>query len=516
MSRVQAIFIVMLLVCLSSSQTLAQMPVQPGHTGLWYDPDNPGHGIYLHVISPYQASASWNVFQTDGQPLWLIGDGQVESGQIEFAAYQVAGGRFPPNFDDLPPDLEPWGRFTITFDSCLTALFEWERESDQSFGQIRLERLSHAAGNVCVERAGEWVTGKISTAPVRLSERARGHSGVISHGELIVASMDGLWRRSFIADDDWRRSGLEGVEVLFVQAETAAGGRLFAGGIPGYGNQRPFFWSEDGGLTWQNAETAPAGAGNDAYDHFYEVAVHPLNESILFASLTGGGLAWSTDGGRNWNRADGAEAPLLGYHCHITFLDDQPDRLYRGCENPLDFITLVYFPLDLSADQPLGQPVFLARTGDPERPDLSNRRPNMLGNSASRPGTLYAGLEGALVAINQRHELERVFWAEGQEGADLPYLYIHAFWINSRDPSHLVLGGGINGENAILGLYETHDHGRKLMRLPEQTESLTDPAVDTILALDEQGNDFLVVVADHDQGREVQPLMRVFRYRRGH
>jgi hypothetical protein len=503
------------LLLLGSGAGLAAQAVQPGHTGLWYDPENDGHGLFIHVISPQQAAASWNVFRPDGSPMWLFGDGHIDVGRIVFDAFEVAGGTFPPRFGEQRPELSSWGQFIIDFVDCNSARLRWEsNQAGFQPDEIPLTRLSFAAGSDCAERGESWHVASVGTAPAPVTWTTRGHFGVVSHGEVIVTSTDGLWRRP-IRGGDWQRSGLDGVEMIFIQEDPSAEGRLFAGGRPSSPEQRPFFWSADGGRTWRNASTGIPTDFDDPFEPIVEVAVHPRHSNILFGALFGGeGVAWSIDGGRNWTRADGHDESRFGYSCHLTFLDDQPDRLYQGCELGLDIVHLLYYPLDLEALVPLGAPVYLASTANPPLPDPSNRRPNMLKASPARPGVLYAGLEGALVAMNRRGEMERIFWVEDGNAPDaLPYLYVSALWINPRDPSHIIFGGGINGENEFLGLYETFDHGRTLKRLPEPEGVFQDPYVDSIVALDERGHELVVFVADRTPALD-NPSLRVLRYSR--
>jgi hypothetical protein len=493
----------------------AATAVQPGHTGLWFDPDNDGHGLFIHVISPQQAAATWNVFQPDGSQLWLFGDGRIDVGRIIFDAFVVEGGTFPPRFGDQRPEATAWGQFIVDFVDCNSARLRWEStQAGFQPDEIPLTRLSFAAGSACAERSESWLWTDLGSPDVLASHGARGHFGATVDGEVIVGSRDGLWRRPFGSQGAWRRSGLEGVDVHFVQRDPSIEGRLFAGGQSPNPQTRPFWWSVDGGHTWTNAETSFFDPLEQAFEALVEVAVHPLDPQILFAGFSGGeGLAWSKDGGRNWSRADGADGGFFGYSCHIAFLDAHPDRLYQGCEQPLDVASLFYYPLNLQATVPLGERVYIAgNLGNDGLPDLSNRRPQILMGSKARTGVLYAGLEGAVVAVNLQGGLEKIYWSDDSDsGTD--YLYMSALWINPRDPSHILMGGGLNGDNEVVGIVETFDHGRTLHTLSPPA-NVSDPIVDSVIPLDETGSAFLVVLTESTDGRETS-RMRVFRIDRG-
>lgn len=495
---------------LLSAWLLAGVPVQPGHTGLWYDPEHPGHGLFLHIVSPEQAALSWNVFDREGRPLWLFGDGRIRGERIEFEAFAVEGGSFPPLYDPAQVRLQPWGRLEVAFQDCERGELRWLPLSSAE-GRRPIVRLSFASGSTCSALTGSWSYTDLGEAPAPAAPGWHGRRSALANGELLIATRDGLWRRRIDGEGGFERAGLEGHEVLFVQREAGTGGRLFAGVRSNRPDLRPFFVSVDGGRSWSNALTSPAGV-DTPYEHFIEVHAHPTREEWLFAALEGGaGIAYSQDGGRNWQRADGAAEPFFGYPCHLAILPAFPERLYQGCEAILDYVELRYYPIDFGRHPPLGEAVVIARTGDPELPDLGNRRPNALGFSSGRPDTLYAGLEGAVVALSPFRGLERVFWSPLEPpSSELPYVYVHTLWVAPRNPARILFGGGLNGENTVLHLYETRDHGASLTRLP--APPLRDPRVDSLHVLDENGTDLLVAVLER-LAESTPDRLRLLRYR---
>ncbi len=484
-------------------------PVQPGHTGLWFDPEHPGHGIFLHIVSPDQATLTWNVFDPAGRPLWVFGDGRILGERIEFSALQVEGGSFPPLFGGQATSLRPWGRLELRFLDCERAEFRWQPDALPA-GLRPLRRLSFASGSSCIELGTTWTYRDLGEAPAPAARGWHGRRSAVVNGEILLATRDGLWRRRLDGEGGFERAGLAGLEVLFIQRENGPEGRLFAGVRSTRADLRPFFVSADGGRTWANAQSSPEGF-ETPFEHFVEVHSLPLAGDVLFAALEGGaGIAYSRDGGRTWQRADGASEPLFGYSCHLAILPAFPDRLYQGCEAVLDYVELRYFPIDLNRHPPLADPVLIARTGDPELPDLGNRRPNALSFSTGRPDTLYAGLEGALIALSPFRGLERVYWSPLEPpSAERPYVYVHTLWVGPRNPARILFGGGLNGENDVLHLYETRDHGRSLTRLP--APPIRDPRVDSLHVLDEEGRQMVVTVLDRPSGEDSERL-RVLRY----
>jgi hypothetical protein len=94
-----------------------------------------------------------------------------------------------------------------------------------------------------------------------------------------------------------------------------------------------------------------------------------------------------------------------------------------------------------------------------------------------------------------------------QEGDDRPYVYVGAIWADPDDPDRLLFGGGINGENAALWLFETRDHGQSLREL-RPPAALSDPAVEQIVPA---GNGLAVLVSEPADPENLTRRLRLFR-----
>lgn len=86
-----------------------------------------------------------------------------------------------------------------------------------------------------------------------------------------------------------------------------------------------FFLSEDGGQTWQDASL---GLGNDG---IFSIAIHPLNQSILWAG-TYNGLAKSANGGRSW-QLQSVGWPAEQWPYTVLIDDQQPEVMYATSKN---------------------------------------------------------------------------------------------------------------------------------------------------------------------------------------
>lgn len=108
----------------ASSQRVGGDGISAGHSGAWFDPENSGHGVFLHTIaanpddpdSPRQMVANWTVFDNDGRQLNIYGAGPIDGNQAVVEVITSRDGRFPPAAN--PPTHTDFGTLTFTFTSC--------------------------------------------------------------------------------------------------------------------------------------------------------------------------------------------------------------------------------------------------------------------------------------------------------------------------------------------------------------------------------------------------------------
>ncbi len=299
---------------------------------------------------------------------------------------------------------------------------------------------------------------------------------VVSGGRALVGTADGIWARPLDGSGDWSAAGLAGVGVFAMRRHPQLDATLFAAGMPAESpDAPPFYRSDDGGGTWVASATFPRNPFDLSSEPFFDLAIAPDDPDRLYGNLSGPSVAISTDGGLNWTLANGETEVYFGDPCVLHVLAAVPGRLYQGCEAPLDNAWVA--ALDIDPQDPFALRNFTFVAGGPDY-SLENRRPNAMAGSPARPGTLYVGLEGALIALDDEG-FEFVFRAD-EGDTEHPYAYIAAIWADPEDGDHLVFGGGINGENEVLSLFETRDHGRTLRRL-SLPAALVDPAVEQIV-----------------------------------
>ena len=312
---------------------------------------------------------------------------------------------------------------------------------------------------------------------------------VVSGDRVLVGTSDGIWTRPVEGIGEWTRSGLEGIGIFATRRHPTIEATVFAAGQPvGDPQAAPIYRSDDGGVSWVPGVTFPRNSFDQSSEPFFDLAVAPDDPDRIYANLSGPSVAISTDGGLNWALSNGETEVFFGDPCVIHILDSQPGTLYQGCEAPLDNAWVATQDIDPANPFLLSNFTFVA--GGPDFA-LENRRPNGLASGPARPGTLYAGLEGAMIALDEPG-FDFVFRAE--EGSeDPPYAYVAAIWIDPDDADHLVFGGGISGENTELALFETRSHGESLRRIRIPRE-LTDPSIEQIVPA---GEEALAVLVSH-------------------
>ncbi|WP_395375493.1 M28 family metallopeptidase [Marinicella sp. W31] len=125
--------------------------IVPAHSGLWYDPGKPGHGVTVEVLEDNRILAIWYTYNSKGQPAWLLGQGTYEINTANLDVSFIEQGAFPPS--DIPDNLmvDAWGNFTIEFQDCTTAQFNWMPNDAQNLpsGSMTLKQLSRVAGLSC-------------------------------------------------------------------------------------------------------------------------------------------------------------------------------------------------------------------------------------------------------------------------------------------------------------------------------------------------------------------------------
>lgn len=122
----------------------------PELSGLWFNPDQSGHGLQLEVLKSNGTAvlfASWYVMM-DGQPMWLTGTGILNKEMAFVNMFISSGAEFPPAFNTSDVQLIPWGVIKFKFNDLNNATITWETDINGfNNGELDIQRLtslSHA------------------------------------------------------------------------------------------------------------------------------------------------------------------------------------------------------------------------------------------------------------------------------------------------------------------------------------------------------------------------------------
>lgn len=143
----------------SSTDRQGDSGISAGHSGMWYDTANPGHGILLQTLaagasgagSPRRMVVYWNVFEPNGEQIAFYGLGDINGNSVAIPVVSATGGAFPPAAVQGPGFSEPpFGTLTFTFSSCGQATMQVATTRPGFTSQtINLSRLSGVENLPC-------------------------------------------------------------------------------------------------------------------------------------------------------------------------------------------------------------------------------------------------------------------------------------------------------------------------------------------------------------------------------
>lgn len=135
------------------SDTPNAFALTAGHSALWYNPNESGHGFNMYMLPDERVVAFWYVYDNQGNPIWLIGIGNHDGFKATLDVTISTGAMFPPNFDTNDVITESWGTLEIEFSSCNNGKFKWNPAAGSVFtaGEINVVRLTSTLGLFCNE-----------------------------------------------------------------------------------------------------------------------------------------------------------------------------------------------------------------------------------------------------------------------------------------------------------------------------------------------------------------------------
>ena len=129
-------------------------------SGPWFNVDQAGHGWLIERLAgvsegdPDRINAYWYVYR-DGNPVWLIGGGDLVNGSATLDTFITENGDFPPNFESA--DVIPWGSLTFDFDSEDMGTASWVPVVEGfEAGELPIQRLAPLSDSPQACRSGSY------------------------------------------------------------------------------------------------------------------------------------------------------------------------------------------------------------------------------------------------------------------------------------------------------------------------------------------------------------------------
>ena len=120
-----------------------QTTVRGDFSGNWANPEQPGHGVQVSVVDERRAGVIWFTYDPMGNPIWLLGVGEISGDRIEAEVALHEGAMFPPAFASEDVLKTDWGTLTLTFDDCNSGELSWEPTLPGFMaGSMPLERVT--------------------------------------------------------------------------------------------------------------------------------------------------------------------------------------------------------------------------------------------------------------------------------------------------------------------------------------------------------------------------------------
>jgi hypothetical protein len=119
--------------------------VSPDVNGFWYVSSEPGHGIQVQLLDiggELQMLVAWYVYY-QGEPMWLIGVGDVDRDRARIPMTVTRGTGFGDDFDSESVIREDWGSLELVFESDTELSLRWQSDhGDGEVGTLSMDHLS--------------------------------------------------------------------------------------------------------------------------------------------------------------------------------------------------------------------------------------------------------------------------------------------------------------------------------------------------------------------------------------
>jgi len=128
-------------------------PITAAHSGMWYNPEQSGHGVTVEILPDNTMLVVWYVFDQAGNQIWLVGAGNYDDSTAAIEVRISEQGLFPPDFVATDVITTVWGTLNFDFIDCNHVDFSWQPAAgvDYAAGEMTLTRLTGIDGLSCSE-----------------------------------------------------------------------------------------------------------------------------------------------------------------------------------------------------------------------------------------------------------------------------------------------------------------------------------------------------------------------------
>ena len=128
-----------------------QFSITAAQSGMWYNPEQSGHGVTIEVLSGNRILVVWYAFDLFGNQIWLVGTGDYSGNSATVDVIISEQGLFPPDFVAEDVINTVWGSLQFDFVDCNHVDFSWTPAEgiDYPTGSMRLSQLTGIDGLSC-------------------------------------------------------------------------------------------------------------------------------------------------------------------------------------------------------------------------------------------------------------------------------------------------------------------------------------------------------------------------------
>jgi YVTN family beta-propeller protein len=137
-----------------------EFDIEQGISGTWYDPDHDGEGWFVELLNENTALVYWFTYTPPAvggnqAQAWIGGIGEIKGSSIvvpSAGSWISSGPPFGPDFDPDQVELNPWGKFVLSFSSCNGGVMYYQSDDpDYGNGSQILVRLTEIETLECGE-----------------------------------------------------------------------------------------------------------------------------------------------------------------------------------------------------------------------------------------------------------------------------------------------------------------------------------------------------------------------------